>query len=297
MLDQLLGRAALKERIEELEEAKRHLERERDAESERRAEAVSERQSAQQRVNHLEDRVVELEDRVERLKRDDATAEFRREESVAGDRRDEVLNRLESFASGPEGTFTAYVDAEHDLPPAVRDAFGDRAGLVARAAPCLAVTDDAGLLGACLSSPAPPEPFASWDDHVTLRREWFEPTGAYALALVRSDLFALGEYQGRERTAFHGFDADLKSQHSKGGFSQARFERLRDAQIDSHLERCQAALEERDAERLFVVGERSLLSQFDDVADVTQSVDATGDPESALGDALHEFWTLQLRTL
>ncbi|SFR93148.1 hypothetical protein SAMN05216559_1231 [Halomicrobium zhouii] len=297
MIDRLLGRASLKARIVTLEEEKRHLERERDAESERRTEAVSERQAAQQRVNHLEDRVTELEDRVERLKRDDSTADFRREEPVAGDRRDEILDRLESVETGPEGVFTAFVDAEHDLPPAVRDAFGDRAGLVARAAPCLAVTDDAGLLGACVSVPVPPKPFAAWDDRVSLQRGWFEPTGEYALALVRSDLFALGEYQGRERTAFHGFDADLKSQHSKGGFSQARFERLRDAQIDSHLERCKAALEERDAERLFVVGERSLLSQFDDVADVTQSVDATGEPESALGDAFHEFWTLQLRTL
>lgn len=297
MLDELLGRASLKRRIETLEEEKRHLERERDAESERRAEAVSERQEAQQRVNRLEDRITELEDRIDRLQREDATAEFRRQAAVAGDRRDEILTRLESFASGPEGVFTAYVAGEHDLPPAVRDAFADRAGLVARAAPCLAVTDDAGLLGTCLSVPVPPEPFTSWDDHVTIRREWFEPTGEFALALVRSNLFALGEYDGQERTAFHGFDADLKSQHSKGGFSQARFERLRDAQIDSHLERCKAALEERDAERLFVVGERSLLSQFDEAADVTQGVDATGDPESALGDAFHEFWTLQLRTL
>ena len=297
MIDQLLGRAGLKDRIESLEEEKRHLERELEAESERRADAVSERQEAQQRVNRLEDRVTELEDRVDRLKREEAAAEFRREEPIAGDRRDEILARLDSFATEPEGVFTAYVAGEHDLPPAVRDAFGDRAGLVSRAAPCLAVTDDAGLLGTCLSVPVPPEPFASWDDHITLQREWVEPTGEYALALVRSDLFALGEYDGRERTAFHGFDADLKSQHSKGGFSQARFERLRDAQIESHVERCTVALEERDAERLFVVGERSLLSQFEDVADVTQSVDATGEPESALGDAFHEFWTLQLRTL
>ncbi len=297
MIDELLGRASLKRRIEELEEEKRHLERERDAESERRAEAVSERQDAQRRVNELEDRVTELEDRVERLRSEEATQSFRREATVAGDRLDAILDRLESFETGPEGAFTAYVADEHDLPGAVRDAFGDRAALVARAAPCLAVTDDAGLLGACLSVPTPPEPFAAWDDRVTLEREWFRPTGEFAVALVRSDLFAHGEYDGRERVAFHGFDADLKSQHSKGGFSQARFERLRDEQIDTHLDRCRVALEARDADRLYVVGEGSLLAGFDDVADVTRTVDATGEPESALGDAFHEFWTVQLRTL
>ena len=297
MIDELLGRAALKRRIEELEEENRHLERERDAESERRTEAVSERQDAQRHVNRLEDRVTELEDRVERLRGEEATLAFRRRADVAGDRLDELLDRLNSFETGPQGAFTAYVADEHDLPTAVRDAFGDRAGLVARAAPCLAVTDDAGLLGACLSVPVPPEGFASWGDRVDVEREWFRPTGEFAFAIVRSDLFALGEYGGRERTAFHGFDADLKSQHSKGGFSQARFERLRDAQIDSHVDRCKAALEERDAERLYVTGERSLLSQFEDAADVTQAVDATGDPESALGDAFHEFWTVRFGAL
>jgi len=201
MIDQLLGRAGLKDRIESLEEEKRHLQRELDAESEQRAEAVSERQTAQRRVNHLEDRVTELEDRVERLQDEDASVNFGREATVDGDRLDEVLSRLESFETGPEGVFTAYVDDEHDLPASVRDAFGERAALVARAAPCLAITDDAGLLGACLSVPAPPEPFEAWEDAVRLERGWFEPTGDYAIALVRSDLFALAEYDGRERTA------------------------------------------------------------------------------------------------
>jgi len=114
------------------------------------------------------------------------------------------------------------------VPDAVRAAFGDRTERVTGAAPCLATTDDAGLLSACLSVPVPPEPFHGWDDHVQLERSWFEPTGEHTVALVRSDLFALGEYDGRERTAFHGFDSELKSQHSKGGFSQSRFERLRD---------------------------------------------------------------------
>lgn len=297
MLDQLLGRAGLKRQIERLEEEKHHLQRELDAESDRRADAVSARQEAERRVNRLEDRVTELEDRVQRLSSDDADLQFRRDATIRGDRLVEVLDRLDSFTTGPEGVFTTYVEDGHDLSATVRDAFGEHACLVGRAAPCLALTDDAGMLGACLSTPVPPDPFATWDDHVALDRSWFEPTGEFALALVRSDLFALGEYEGRERAAFHGFDADLKSQHSKGGFSQARFERLRDAQIDSHLERCRAAIDERTVDRLFAVGERSVLSHFDDVADVTCAVDATGEPESALDEAFHEFWTVQLRTL
>lgn len=297
MLEELFGRGSLKARIEELEEEKRHLQRQLDAEQERRADAVSDRQAAEERVNRLEDRVTELEDRVQRLQSEEGRGEFRRETTLSGDRLEEVLDRLDAVETGPEGALTAYVADEHDLPATVREALGDDVPLVRRAAPCLLALDDAGLVAATLSTPVPPEPFAEWDTEFAIDRSRLQPTGEYAVALVRSDLFALGEYEGRDRVAFHGFDSELKSQHSKGGFSQARFERLRDAQIDSHVERCLAAVEERDAERLYVVGERSVLSEFSAVADVTQPVDATGDPEDALADAVHEFWTVRFRAL
>jgi peptide subunit release factor 1 (eRF1) len=302
MLDELLGRAELKARIEELEEELRHRERELEAERERRSEAASDRQTAEERVNRLEDRIAELEGTAQRL-RDEAQGErsFARTERLGDDRRGEILDRLDSVATEPEGAFTAYVPDGHDLPEAVRETFGDRAALVGRAAPCLAVTDDAGLASACLSVPDPPAPFTEWGGGFQIERERFEPRGRFALALVRSDLFALGVYQGRERVAFQGFDSELKSKHSKGGFSQARFERLRDAQIDDHLDRCRAALEDVDvdldvdANRLYVVGERTVLDEFEGRADATAAVDATGDPEDALADAFRQFWTVRLR--
>jgi peptide subunit release factor 1 (eRF1) len=297
MLDDLLGRTELKERIESLREENEHLERQLDAEQGRRADAVTERQEAQRRVNRLEDRVAELEDRVRRLQSAETDVAFRTEEAVRGARLDEILSRLQSVETGPEGLLTAYVRDGHDLPEAVRDGFGDRAPLVSRAAPCLAVTDDAGLCGVCLSVPVPPDPFAGWGRRARVDRSWFQPSGRYTLALVRSDLFAMGTYEGGDRTAFHGFDSDLTSQHSKGGFSQARFERLREEEVADHLDRCRAALAERATDRLYLVGERSVLPEVSAAADVTGVVDATGDPEAALGDAFDEFWTVRVRSL
>ena len=297
MLDDLLGRTELKARIEELEEAKYHLAQERDAEAERRADAVTERQRAEERVNRLEDKVTELQDRVDRLQSGDPDRTFRTERALRGAQLAELLDRLTSVEAVPEGLLTAYVTDGHDLPEPVRDAFGDLTPLVSRAAPCLAVTDDFGLFGACLSVPVAPDPFVEWADRVRLDRSWVEPAGEYTLALVRSDLFAMGVYEGRDRTAFHGFDSDLTSQHSKGGFSQSRFERLRDEQIANHLDRCLAALGERPAAPLYVVGERTVLDAFDDLADVTATVSATGPPEDALATAFDSFWTVRLRTV
>lgn len=304
MLDSLLGRDELKAEIASLEERVEHLEAERDdlerqlerADSKRR-QAVTERQEAQHRVNKLEDRIEQLEDTIDRLQSEETTLSTRREATLRGRQLDEVLGRLESFETGPQGVLTAFVADGHDIPREVREAVGERAALVSRAAPCLVVADDAALLAACLGLPVAPDPFAEWGDSVRLDRRWCQPRGQYTLALVRSDLFAMGTYDGEERTAYHGFDSALKSQHSKGGFSQSRFERLRDEQIDDHLDRCRAALDEREADRLFVVGERSVLGEFMGRADATAAVDATGDPEDALADAWRDFWSVQLRVL
>jgi peptide subunit release factor 1 (eRF1) len=297
MLDRLLGRASLKERVAELEEENRHIERQLEAEQERRSEAATDRQQAQERANRLDDRIEQLEDKIERLQAETGSETGHSDLRLHGTRVTELLNRLEAIETEPEGVFTAYIEDGSDLPDSVRDAFGGRSERVANAAPCLAVTDDMGLISAALSVPVAPDQFAEWSDTVSLDRAWFEPTGTHTVALVRSDLFALGEYEGDERTAFHGFDSELKSQHSKGGFSQSRFERLRDQQIDSHIERCRTAIEEVDPERVYVVGEGSVIGELSDLATATRTVDATGDPEPALSTAVRSLWTVQVRAI
>ena len=295
MLDELLGRAPLRERIAELEEEIDRLERQLEAEGERRAAAVRDRQESDERVNRLEDRIAELEGRLERLDADEPDLEFRRVETVSGDRTAELLDRLASVSTGPEGALSAMVD--DTVPETVADALGTRARLLDRAAPCIVYTDDAGLVSAALRPVVPPAPFTSWDESFRIERDWFLPTGEFALALVRSDLFALGEYDGSERRSFVGFESDVKEQHSKGGFSQARFERLRDAQIEEHVERAREAIASRETERLFVVGQRTVLSSFRDEATVTATVDSTGSPEAALDDAVQQFWRTRLYLL
>jgi len=293
MLDDLLGRTELKERIAELEEEIHHLERERDAESERRREAVAERQRAEERVNRLEDRIADLEGKVDEDADDrDSGLDFRRRETLHGDRRDELLTRLDSVETDPEGALTAVVPDEHDLPEAVREVFGDHAPLVARAAPCIVYTDDAGVVSATLRPAILPADRVEWGDGFRVDESWFRPTGRFAFALVRSDTFALGVYEGDERVSLRGFTTDVKSDHSKGGFSQARFERIREGQIRDHLSRCRDAIEAVDADRRYVAGESTLLGEFD--ADATASVDATGDPEAALDAAFRDFWSVRL---
>jgi len=288
MLDDLLGRTALRDRIEALEEELHHTERELEAERERRREAATARQDAQERVNRLEDRIADLEGRFEAAGSETRNPGFRREERLRGARLESVLSRLESFDAGPEGVLTAMVDG--DVPSALADLLGDRVAPLRRATPCLVVADDAGALAVALDPPVAPDPFLEWAEAPRIDRSWFLPSGRHAVGLVRADLFVLGRFEGDERVGFEQFESRVKGDHSKGGFSQRRFERIREGQIDEHLEKCRETFEGVEGP-LYLTGERVVLSELDDVATVTRPVDATGEPEDALGDAVRDFWT------
>ena len=297
MLDRLLGRAGLRARVEELEAERDSLRGKLEGETERRREAVHARQEAEERVNHLEDRIAELEDRVERSEGDDAGPELRGTETLRGGRLDAVLGRLRSVDAGAEGALSAMVTDEEGVPAAVRDQLGERAPLVRRAAPALVYRDDAGVVSCALDPPLPPAPFCEWADGFRVEPAWFRPTGRLAFGLVRSDTFALGVYEDADRVDYAGFTTDVMSEHDKGGYSQARFERLRREQVDEHLDRCRAELADVDADRVVLVGERTVLADLRDLADHTAGSDATGDPADALADAFDDFWTATLRLL
>jgi len=296
MLDDLLGRTALKERIEALEAERSDLEDQLDAERRRRSEAVTERQAAEERINRLEDRIADLEGQLDRHGTADAGPTVRHEATLRGGEIESLLDRLTSYRTDAEATLTAYL-GNGAVSQAVRDAFGDRWPLVDSARPCLAVTDDRDLIGATLSVPRSPEPFVTFSDRVEIDRAWFEEPSRYTLAVVRSDLFAMGRYEDGDRTGFRGFDADLMENHSKGGFSQARFERRRDEQIDDHLDRCRAVLEALDADHLSLVGEHSAVDDLAEFADYTATSDARGSPEEALGTARRDRWAVKYRAV
>ena len=294
MIDDLLGRTELKERIEALREERDSYEARYEAEHERRAEATSARQAAEERVNRLEDRIAELEDRVERAETSDDDRGFARVKRLAPGEHEAVLGRLRSVESGPETLLTAMVEEPGD---AVRAAFGDDAPLVARAAPCLALTDDHGVVRAALAPPFPPEPFVEWGDRFRLDASWFAPPDRHAIALVRADRFALGVYEGGERVDLTTFTADVEENHSKGGFSQSRYERRRDAQISEHHDRALAALADVDAP-LVLTGDRASLDALADVDALSaRTVDASGDPEDALAAARRDALSTGLYAL
>ncbi|MFP9190217.1 Vms1/Ankzf1 family peptidyl-tRNA hydrolase [Natrialbaceae archaeon A-CW1-1] len=333
MIDKLLGRAELKARIDELEDENERLRRRYEAESDRRSEAATARQRAEREQNQLQDRIAQLEGELERLEaehehaRDDGHAvEPRRRDRLRGAELTAVLDRLESVRTKPEGALTATLPANWELsdgvPDPLTDIFGDRTVLLEDVAPAVVYADDAQLISVELSPPIDPSVAESgsgqsgkpatanrrsanaetvtleWGDRFRVDRSWFCPQGEFTLALVRADLFALGVYDGDERIDYHGFESDVKGSHSKGGFSQGRFERIREGQIADHLERCRDALSSHRTGPLYLVGQREAISRLVENwgvdPEATAAVDATGKPKPALEDAFRSFFTTEL---
>jgi hypothetical protein len=116
--------------------------------------------------------------------------------------------------------------------------------------------------------------------------------------VVRADVCAVGVYEDGDRTDFEGFESSIKSEHSKGGFSQSRFERIRNEQIDDHLadaeELITTMIDNADPDRVILTGEEAIIGELAGLADHTASTDAGGDPTDAIEHAFVDFWTARL---
>lgn len=289
MLDELLGRAALREEIEELEEEVERLEAQLASAEEQRKAAVRDRQEADERINRLEDRIADLEGQVENAQSGEWSPRYRGQTDVSRRRIRDLVERLRGFEYGEEEAYTAMV--KDTVPEVVRERFGAHSALVDRAKPCLVLTDSFGIVSVALRPPRPPSQFEGWADSFRLEEEWFVPQGSFGFALVRADLFAYGEYEDESQVYSTSFESDVRSQHSKGGYSQARFERRRDEQIENHLTKARNTIRERDPEELVVVGDPSVINSFTELAGVVRSVDATSTTDEPLEAAFESFWT------
>lgn len=292
MLDELLGRAGLREEIAALEEEVERLEAQLASAEERRSAAVRDRQAADERINRLEDRIADLEGQVEHSASGEWAPRFRGRREVSRRQVEKVVERLGGFGFGAEEAYTAMVT--ETVPETVREEFGAHSALVDRAKPCLVFTDSFGMCSVAVRPPRPPSAFESWDDAFRIDEAWFVPRGEFGFALVRSDVFRYAEYMNESQTFRESFDSDVRGQHSKGGFSQARFERRRDEQIDAHLDEARSVLRERDPNELIVVGETAVIDSFSDMADELASVDVTSNTEEPLDAAFESFWSTTL---
>lgn len=225
----LFGKKALKTRIKELEEKIEELQKYRkrwEKEKKRYKEAVTEKQEADKKINRMEDRIATLKDRLESGEKKDLESFDR--EKIGVSRAYRYLKQLSKLETG-RNTLTSY------KPP------------------------EKGFLNSGMSEMFLHEPLTIKSVFMTplmLKEKEFVSdrfvTEHFLEKLDSRTLFihfsaggsGIGIFENRKPYEISVIRSDIKSKHKKGGYSQKRFERLREQQIESHREKVEKKLDQ-----------------------------------------------------
>lgn len=224
----LFGR---KERIEELEEelASREeeltarieeLEQRLEKEKERAREAAAAKQDAEEKINRLEDKITSLEDRIDGDHAGGRAASEHHDLDVP--KTTELIENLERFSYRSSKADTIYSTAGTSIT-------GSKTGEV--------IVADPHLLRHAIRPPIPIQESVSYRSNgfmVETIEEMLQDR--YCLLHLTAGGSGIGLIEDGDIIESEVIDADIKAQHTKGGYSQKRFERRREEQIEEHIE-------------------------------------------------------------
>lgn len=261
----------MKQRMEELEQKIEDLEEERDkfknryeAEQERRSELSSKKQEAEEQLNRLKDKYQEIKSKYNTEEQEiDKSAETETISRQLSFREGfNFLKKMESVSSPEQDLVTVYsptdVEDAEDFRGLKSSVSKDRFRLLQDEDAFIAFLDEE-----VFDFKLKTRPF--------FESEWFNAEKflvGRAISFIEKEKIwvqvAAGETKifEEEEGEFKQIDT-VKSRvdrdHSKGGFSQGRFERKRDEQIDKHLGQVTEVLEMY--EEVYLLGERSLCAE------------------------------------
>ncbi|MDY6770628.1 MAG: Vms1/Ankzf1 family peptidyl-tRNA hydrolase [Candidatus Nanohaloarchaea archaeon] len=227
----LFGRKELKQRIEELEEEleereasfqeeRQRLQERLESKSEQAREAAAAKQEAEQKVNRLQDRVRSLKDRLESSTADSEKHQDEKTLTLAQAR--ELTANLERLTYNSSKAFTGYARPEESP---TSSSNGDITVI------------DPYLISHALLPPVPIKETAAYQaDGFALERLQEIMSARYGLIHLSAGGSGVAIVEDGEVEDSIIVDADVKAQHKKGGYSQSRFERRRDEQIQEHLD-------------------------------------------------------------
>ena len=265
----LFGRKKLKQRIEELEdelatcqEEKEELQRQRDKYDKRFKEAETAKQEAQRKLKKAETKIETLQDRIGSEK-DTETSRTTETHMIAGI--SDILQTLSSISFNDPVARTR----------AVND---DGTGAITLA--------DPSLIGIRIHCPLPIDPLDQRQDHFVTGPLEDQIDGRFLIVHLSAGGSGAALIDGREIEDAVTVKADIKSSHKKGGYSQKRFENIRNQQIDEHIETVLSKTEtirEHGAEHIIVTGAARMRDRFLEAADLG-TVHELGTPVSRVED-------------
>jgi hypothetical protein len=285
----LFGRKSERE-LEELRNTVRRLEEERDALLKRVERAVERERRAVAAKQQVEEELKKLRGQLQNAQQKQAPEESGSERirlrylEVSSERLMEILDELESFRSKKPRLTTVYLKPGTSLPVQIQNPSLSRAmGFVDSQSGYAIFYDESELLSLMI---VPPLPVAhcAWQQstrfHTAALKNLFEMTDAILVLIAHA-----GESFAMLATPFEVIDfreikSSVKSKHGKGGWSQRRFERLREEDIKHHADKIKEEIQdflEEQPVHVICSGEQRIIKQvFGNRKILYQKLDVSG---------------------
>lgn len=245
----------LKEKIQELEEEKQSLEERFEAEKERRSELARKKQNAEEEINRLRDKIRGFQPAEDEAEEEE---DFELEE-LDFEKAYRFLRKLETAGSPAKDMTTVF------SPGKIREIEGYKGLKNVITAEQLKMLQNKQSVAAFLDPDVfnvvlrtrpffAPEWQISKDFSVSPMLDFIESEKTWVLVSAgETCIFTekAGEYEKVETVT-----SWVNKQHSKGGYSQDRFERKREEQVQQHLEEVREVLQEHD--NIYLLGQNDL---------------------------------------
>ncbi len=258
----------LEEQREQYKEKIQRLEQQAEKDRKRAQEAVTEKQQAEEELNTLKDKVRSLQDLLD--SRQEAKTSESEKRQLSLPQVDMVIDNLEHLSYRSSKALTLTIPPERSF---IESDTGE------------VVFNDPYIVQIALIPPLELEEnkmLAEQFDTSTVR-DMID--ARYCFTHLSAGGSGAAFFDGQEMEEPVVIDSDVKSKHGKGGYSQSRFERIRQEQIEEHVEkvldRIQPMLEE-GFERLVISGNRELANELGEKIDIDYSF--LGSTTSLIGE-------------
>lgn len=287
MMDKIFGSEELEEKIEELkvkieekeerirdlkeeiEDREKEMERKEgkvEKERDRAKEAVTEKQRTDKELKDAKQKITSLEDKVKRLEESrEEEQEYKEVRVLPRGEAISFLSDLESYRAGDNSLSTHYFTDPGEVGKSV---FEEAANRIDSQTGYVAFWDEYGLINFILVPPLPLENDFYREDRFTVDKllDLYGSDVRIGFASVHAGKSGVGVLVGDELEEFKVVSRFVKGKHSKGGFSQGRFERRRDEQEQKLVDKIIDKFNElvQDVDFVILSGNESIVSTLDD---------------------------------
>jgi|GEM_PF-479613 len=256
----------LKSEIEEKKKRIENIEKNLEKEKKRAKEAITEKQKADKNLKKLENKLESLKDKVQRIQNEkDEVESLKQVKNLPRKKYSSFLSMMSTVELENEGLKTQYVTDKEKIESETAKTklknIDSKTGFVY-------LNDELGVFNCVLIPPLPIENSNHLGNKFKLKPLKKQLSNDLIMKFIdfHAGKSVIGSLKKGKFENFKSVKSNIKNQHSKGGFSQGRFERNRKKQIEEHIDKVIEKQDEytENLDYILLSGNNRMISIFKD---------------------------------